>query len=74
VGLAPGHLPELIYLLLGKPRTVGDPYSPVLHGVNGVLVADGIGIEAAVLPEGCVLSPYRRVLLVTHGVLDVPAA
>src|SRR5215207_4872325 len=60
-------------LVLRKVGGVGDPHRPVLLGVYGVLVADGLVVEAAVLPDGVVWAPGWGGLLVVHVSLGVPA-
>src|SRR5215204_1750014 len=66
VGLALCYVLELVYLVLRKVGGVGDPDRTVLQGVYGVLVADGLVVEAAVLPDGVVRTAGRRTLLVIH--------
>src|SRR5829696_1006162 len=53
-------------LVLRKVGGVGDPDRPVLLGVYGVLVADGLVVEAAVLPDGVVRAPNGWTLVVVH--------
>src|SRR5215212_9019989 len=54
VGLALGDVLQLRYLIPREVGGVGDPDRTVLQGVNGVLVADGLVVVAAILPDGIV--------------------
>src|SRR5215203_1015829 len=72
-GLALCDAPQLVYLVLRKVWGVGDPDRPVLQRVYGTLVADGLVVEAAVLPDRVVRPPNGRTLVVVHlasGVLS----
>src|SRR5215204_6378681 len=71
VGLALCDAPQLVYLVLRKVWRVGDPDRPVLQGVYGILVADRLVVEAAVLPDRVVRAPNGRTLLVVHFSLGV---
>src|SRR5215213_1188108 len=66
VGLALGGVLQLRYLVLREVGGVGDPDRTVLQGVDGVLVADGLVVEAAVLPDGIVCPSDGGTLLVVH--------
>src|SRR5215211_4141409 len=66
VGLVLGQVTQPFHLVLRAVGAVGDPDRPVLEGVNGVLVADRLRIETAILPHGIVRSPDRWALVVVH--------
>src|SRR5215212_7918471 len=66
VGLALGDVLQLRYLVLREVGGVGDPDRTVLQGVDGVLVADGLVVVAAILPDGIVRASGRRILLVVY--------
>src|SRR5215204_2092755 len=66
VGLALGNVLQLRYLILREVGGVGDPDRTVLQGVDGVLVADGLVVVAAILPDGIVRASGRRILLVVY--------
>ena len=57
---------QLVHLVLREVGGVGDPDRPVLQGVYGILVADGLVVVAAVLPDRVVWSSGRWGLLVVH--------
>jgi hypothetical protein len=61
-----GDVLQLRYLILREVGGVGDPDRTVLQGVDGVLVADGLVVVAAVLPDGVVRAPGRRSLVVVY--------
>src|SRR5215203_2623133 len=66
VGLALGDVLQLRYLILREVGGVGDPDRTVLQRVDGVLVADGFVVVAAILPNGIVRPPDRRTLVVVY--------
>jgi hypothetical protein len=65
VSLAVRQIPQLLYLVLWQVGAVGDPDRPVLEGVDGVLVGDGLVVETAVLPDGVMLPACRRASTMT---------
>jgi hypothetical protein len=56
ISAAADQVAQLVHLLCGQIRLVGDPDGTVLHGVNGLAVLDRLVVDAAVLPHAAVLA------------------
>jgi hypothetical protein len=59
----PGHELKLGHRICGQIRPIGDPNCPVLQRVDGVLVLDGLVVDATILPRRAVVAASRRVRL-----------